>query len=72
MELESNLGADIPPQRRADHSRSEVVVSSIRVSEHDSEVFGDIIQHDQEGMFGFDIRFGVQDAVVEEFFVLGQ
>lgn len=72
MKLHPDFRANIPPQRGADHPSAKMVVACLRIAEHDGEVLGDVVEHDEQGVFFADIGLQTEEGVVEEFLVLRQ
>ena len=67
VELEADLGADVPAQGGADDTRAEGVEACLWVAQHEGEVFGDVVEEDVQGWGGEEVGGGVEDVVVEGF-----
>lgn len=63
MKLETNLGADVPSQRRADNPGAEEIEPCLVIPQHDAEVFRHIVHEDLQRMLGSDVLFRSQDPV---------
>ena len=72
MELESDLGSHVPAESRADDPGPEVVVACLWVAKHDGKVFRDVVQDDQQRVFGVDVLLRVEDSVSERLLVFRQ
>lgn len=62
---QTDLGAQVPAQRGADDACAEGVDACGRVAEHEGEVFGDVVQEDEEGWGAEEAGAGAEEGVVE-------
>lgn len=46
-----------------------MIIAGLRVTQHDGKIFGDIVQDDQQRVFGRDILLGPQNLVLKGFLV---
>ena len=66
LQLQPELRLHVPPNRAAQHTGAEVVVSVIGVAQHDSKVLGYVVQENMQGMYRVDDGIGIENAVVED------
>lgn len=66
LELFTELGIDIPAERRAEETSSEVIHAILGTARHDSEVFWYILEQDMQGMHISYDGLVVQDGIVED------
>ena len=66
LELQTELGTDAPTERRAENTGTEIVHAVLGITQHDSEVFRDILEQDIQWVHVLDDGLAVQDAVMED------
>ena len=66
LELHTELGIDVPAERRAEEAGTEVVHAVVRIAQHDSEVFWYVLEQDMQRVHILNDTLGLQDAIVED------
>lgn len=46
MQLSSNLGGDIPTERRANHGRAQDIEARLVIAHHESEILRHVLEQD--------------------------
>lgn len=64
-QLHANLGAEIPAQRRADHTATKVIFPVHWVAQHQSKVFRDVAEQDMQRFIVGNHRVLLENAIVE-------
>lgn len=72
VQLFAQLRRDVPAERRAYHSRSEMVTPRLRVPQHDRIVLGYMVQQHLQRMDLLEVGLSVEDLVVEDHVLLVQ
>lgn len=65
MKLQTELGAEIPAQCRANNASTQEIEPCGVVAHHDPEILWDVIQKDFKGVFRSDVLFRIEDSVVK-------
>lgn len=66
FELLTELGIDIPAERRAEETGTEVVHAILGIAQHDSEVLRHVLEQDMQRMHVFYDGLLAQDAIMED------
>lgn len=66
VQFQTDLGLDVPSERRANDTGAEDIQSGLVVAHCDCEIFGDIVHQDFQGVLGANILLRVQDLVDED------
>ena len=66
LELQAELGVDVPAEGRAEESGAKVVHAVLGIAQHDGKILGYVFEQDMQRMHVLDHRLCVQDAIVED------
>lgn len=65
MELQSQLGVEVPSQSRANYSSAKEIETGLVVAHHDTEVFGYVIEQNFQWVFRPQLLLGTKDSILK-------
>ena len=70
MQLQANFHPKVPAKGRADDAGTEVVVSCLGIAEHHGEVFGYIVQYNDQRVCCCKVLYVTQDLILQRLIVV--